>query len=63
MPAELLEVRIRLASDCFDRGDLFRPAVLNGLELAASTNLRFGSRFRFVGRLGQQRDVVLLDDP
>ena len=45
------------------RRDLFRPAVLNGLELAASANVRFGSRLRVFGRLGQQRDVVLLDDP
>jgi hypothetical protein len=60
--ADLLEIRVRLDFDRFDGDDLFRPAVLNGLELAASTNLRLRSRLRVFGRLGQQRDVVFLDD-
>jgi hypothetical protein len=45
-----------------DRYDLFRPAVLDVFELVASAKVRFGSRLCIVGRLGQQRDVVLLDD-
>src|SRR6266571_3078387 len=58
----LLEFRVGLYSQRFDRDELFRPAVLNVFELVAFAKVRFRSRLRIIGRLGQQRDVVLLDD-
>src|SRR6266487_806724 len=58
----LLEFRVGLYSQRFDRDELFRPAVLNVFELVAFAKVRFCSRLRIIGRLGQQRDVVLLDD-
>src|SRR6266487_5629127 len=58
----LLEFRVGLYSQRFDRDELFRPAVLNVFELVAFAKVRFRSRLRILGRLGQQRDVVLLDD-
>src|SRR5712692_1253331 len=61
-PRRLLEFRVRLHSQCLDRDDLFRPAVLDVFELFASAKVRFRSRLCIIGRLGQQRDVVLLDD-
>jgi hypothetical protein len=61
-PRRLLEFRVRLHSQRFDRNDLFRPAVLDVFELFASAKVRFRSRLCIIGRLGQQRDVVLLDE-
>src|SRR6266487_411213 len=58
----LLEFRVGLYSQRFDRDELFRPAVLNVFELVAFAKVRFRSPLRIIGRLGQQRDVVLLDD-
>src|SRR5712692_2276166 len=61
-PRRLLEFRVRLHGQRFDRDDLFRPAVLDVFELVASAEVRFRSRLCIVGRVGQQRDVALLDD-
>src|SRR5712692_7441538 len=61
-PRRLLEFRVRLHSQRVDRDDLFRPAVPDVFELFASAKVRFRSRLCIIGRLGQQRDVVLLDD-
>jgi hypothetical protein len=58
----LLEFRIWLYSQRLDRDDLLWPAVLNVFELVAFADVRFSSRLRIIGRLGKQRDVVLLDD-
>src|SRR6266536_3224003 len=58
----LLEFRVRLHGQCFNGDDLFRPAVLDVFELVASAKVRFRSRLCIIGRLGQERDVVLLDD-
>ncbi len=60
--AASLEFRVRLYSQRFDRDELFWPAVLNVFELVAFPDVRFSSRLRIIGRLGKQRDVVLLDD-
>src|SRR5437867_12112351 len=61
-PRRLLEFRVRLHGQRFDRDDLFRPAVLDVFELVAFAKVRFRSCLCIIGRLGQQRDVVLLDD-
>ena len=58
----LLEFRVRLHRQRFDRDKLFRPALLDVFELVASAKIRFSVRLRIIGRLGKQRDVVLLDD-
>ena len=58
----LLEFRIWLYSQRLNRDDLLWPAVLNVFELVAFADVRFSSRLRIIGRLGKQRDVVLLDD-
>jgi hypothetical protein len=61
-PRRLLEFRVRLHSQRFDRNDLFRSGVLEVFELFASAKVRFRSHLCIIGRLGQQRDVVLLDE-
>jgi hypothetical protein len=53
--------RVWLDSHCVHRDDLFRQADLDGFELVAGANLRFSLLVRIVGRLGEQRDVVLFD--
>ncbi len=58
----LLEFRIWLYSQRLDRDDLLWPAVLNVFELVAFADVHFSSGLRIIGRLGKQRDVVLLDD-
>src|SRR5215211_575387 len=57
-----LRARVRLHGQRFDGDDLFRPAVLDVFELVASAKVRFRSRLCIIGRLGQQRGVVHLDD-
>jgi hypothetical protein len=42
----------------FARDDLFRPAVLDVFEFASSTEVRFSSRRRMIGRLCQKRDAA-----
>jgi hypothetical protein len=61
-PRRLLEFRVRLHSQRCDPNNLFRPAVLDVFELFASAKVRFRSHLCIIGRFGQQRDVVLLDE-
>jgi hypothetical protein len=61
-PGRLLEFQVRLDGQRFDGGDLLRPAVLDVFKLAPSAKVCFRSRLCIIGRLGQQRDDVVLDD-
>lgn len=55
----LLEIRVRLDSNRFNRDDIFGPAVLDIFERIAPAQIGFCPRLGIVGRRSEQRDVVL----
>jgi hypothetical protein len=58
----IVEVGIALRRDGFDKDDLFRPTVLEGLFVSVLADRCFGSCLRVFLGFGAEGDLVLLDD-